>query len=235
MRIAFHLRDVLKRNLSGDAMQALSRLEDWYKRGASSSLEVPGAELAMELNTFFRFVRTELAYVYGGGESGLSYFLKTIDRRLAENPHADVQPLEQQFIDRALADAWTSAKRKYGPDADQWAKNARRSVADRKLGYFQSLDGFPSLDQDHDLNWPPLDGVDGGTVRSQAGQAYSQWVPLHEVDAALSILPIGPSERPDHPMRTVNYRPWARGELHAAPLSRTAVERYARSRVTLSP
>ena len=104
----------------------------------------------------------------------------------------------------------------------------------RKLGYFQSLDRFPSLDPRHDLNYPSLRCVDVGTVLSQSGQAYSQWVPLGEPDTALSILPIGPSERPDSPMRTVNYQRWANDELHAAPLSRAAVEKYAGSKVTLS-
>ncbi len=234
VRIGFHLRDVLNRDLSPEAMRALDQLEDWYKKGAAADLGVPGAELAMELNTFFRFISTDLAIVYGGGESGLSYFLKTVGRRLDGNPKAEVQPLEQQFVDNALAGAWNNARGKYGPDPKSWNANARRSVTGRRLGYFESLDGFPSLDPAHDLSYPPLRRIDGGTIASRTAQAYSQWVPLDDVDAARSILPIGPSERPDDPMRTVNTRGWAAGELHPAPLSRAAVEKYAVSTVVLS-
>ncbi len=234
VRIGFHLRDVLKRELSKEAALALDHLRPWYKRGGPSDLDVPGAELAMELNTFFRFVSTDLALIYGGGESGLSYFLKTVGRRIAEDPKAEIEPLEQEFIDRALADAWRRAGAKYRPDPQQWPRNARRAVTGRTLGYFQSLDGFPSLDQKQDLNVPALRCVDVGTILSQSGQAYSQWVPLADVDAAGSILPIGPSERPGSPMRTVNYDGWVKDELHAAPLSRGAVEKYARSKTVLS-
>jgi penicillin amidase len=235
VRIGYHLRDTLKRPLSAEAMRALVHLEEWYDRGAPSDLDVPGAELAMEVNTLFRLMSTDLAVVYGGGESGLSYFLKTVARRLADDPKADVEPLEQEFVDRALAAAWESAQRKYGRDPEAWNRQARRAVTDRKLGCFQSLDGFPSLDEAHDLNCPAIRCPDGATILSQTAQAYSQWVPLGDVDAALSNLPVGSSERPGDPMRTVNYESWASGRLHPAPLSRQAVERYARSRATLSP
>ena len=234
VRIGFHVRDVLKRELTPDATLALDHLQTWYKRGGPSDLDVPGAELVLELNTFFRMMATDLALIYGGGESGLSYFLKTVGRRLDENPKAEIEPLEQEFVDRALADAWRKTGAKYRGDPERWQRNARRAVTARKLGYFQSLDGFPSLDRRQDLNFPALRCVDVGTVLSQSGQAYSQWVPLGEVDTALSILPIGPSERPGSPMRTVNYDGWANDELHAAPLSRAAVEQYAGSKVTLS-
>ena len=46
----------------------------------------------MQLSTFFRFVTTDLAYVYGGGESGLAHFLKTVAGRLEADPQADISP-----------------------------------------------------------------------------------------------------------------------------------------------
>jgi len=233
VRIGLHLRNVLQSELSPEADLALERLEPWYRQGASSNLEVPGAELAMELNTFFRFLRTDLALIYGGGESGLSYFLKTVGRRLDADPKAEIRPLEREFIDSALRDAWLSAQRKYRDEPEQWLARAQAQVAARKLGYFQSLDDFPSLDERYDLSCPSLPCIDGGTIRSQSGQAYSQWVPLHDVDAALSILPPGSSERPESASRTVNTRAWAVGQLHPAPLSRTAVERHAVARHVL--
>jgi acyl-homoserine lactone acylase PvdQ len=90
VRLGLHLRDELKRELSADAREALAHLEPWYRAGASTSLFEPGAELAVELNTFFRIMSTDLALVYGGGESGLAYFLKTATTRLQRDPRADL-------------------------------------------------------------------------------------------------------------------------------------------------
>lgn len=235
VRLGLHLRDGLGRELSAEAGQALERLEGWYEKGASSGLDVPGAELATEINTMFRFVTTELAYVYGGGDSGLSRFLKTVGRRLDENARAAIEPLEEEYVDRMLSGAWQSAVRKYGRDPEKWNALARLAVTERRLGYFESLDGFPSLDPAQDLALPSLRCVDGQTILSQGAQSYTQWVPLGDVDGALSLLPLGSSERVGDPMRTVNRDSWAAGELHPAPLSREAVERYARSKTVLVP
>ncbi len=235
VRIGYHMRDQLKIDLSPKTRRALSYLEDWYGQGAPSDLTVPGAELALQINTMFRFVNTELAFVYGGGDSGLSRFLKTMDKRLDADPKAEIQSMEQQYIDRLLADAWDNCQRTFGPDLDEWNAKARRDVTDRRLGYYQSLDGFPSLDEQHDLNVPALICPDGATVFSQGAQAYVQWVPLARVDNARSLLPPGPSERPDDPMRTVNVQAWARGELNPAPLSREAVQRITQSKQVLLP
>ncbi|MHC4399882.1 MAG: penicillin acylase family protein [Planctomycetota bacterium] len=235
VRIGLHLRDVLERDLSPAAVQALARLEDWHEQGGPCDLKVPGAEVAVEINTLFRFVNAELALVYGGGESGLSYAMKTVAKRLDEDPEAEIRPLEQQFVDQALAAAWNEAQRKYGRNPNGWNRQARRMVTDRTLGFFTSLDGFPSLDEAHDLSFPPLYCLDGATILSQTAQAYSQWVPLGDVDTARSNLPVGPSERLDSPMRTVNFDTWASADLHPAPISRDGVERYAQSRATLLP
>jgi acyl-homoserine lactone acylase PvdQ len=122
-----------------------------------------------------------------------------------------------------------------GREPEGWNDAAKRQLAQRKLGYYESLDGFPSLDGNHDMDCPALSCTDGATVFSQAAQAYVQWVPLADVDQARSLLPPGPSERPDSPMRSVNVRAWARGELNPAPLSREAVERVARVKRALVP
>jgi penicillin G amidase len=230
VRVGLHLRDRLKRSLPDDALRALTMLGPWHSAGASSSLASSGAEVAMELNTFFRFVSTELAFVYGGGESGLAYFLKTIGARLDRDPGADVSALEEAFIAGSLASAWQSATQKYGPDPAAWNRKAREAVAARRLGSHESLDGFPSLDRSLDVAMPPLTVVDGGTIASQAAQSYTQFVPMHDPDQAMTVLPIGQSERPGAPSRTVTMKLWAEGRLHPAPLSRVKVEALAVSR-----
>ena len=234
-RVGYHLRDVLKRELSEEALWALEHMESWYAAGGPSSLDCPGAEVATQINTMFRIMQTDLATVYGGGDSGLSRFVKTVNQRLAKDAKADISELEQDFVDTALAHAWNTSSRDYGRDPKSWNETARRQVTERKLGYYVSLDGFPTLDEDLDISVPALRCVDGATVFSQAAQAYVQWVPLAAVDTARSLLPPGSSERPDDRMRTVNVESWAKGELHPAPITRKAVERFAKGSKTLLP
>ena len=235
LRIGYQVRDVTQEDLSKEARLALEHLQSWYEDGSPMRLEVPGAALAMEINTQFRFVNTELAFIYGGGDSGLSHFLKTVSKRLDANPKAEITELERTYVDQLLADAWSSAVSKYGRDPQQWSDVARKQVTARTLSYYGSLDGFPSLSSTHDLPLPPLSCVDGATVFSQAAQAYVQWVPLANVDEARSLLPPGSAESPENVMRTANVEGWVRGELHPAPLSRMAVERIATTRRTLTP
>jgi penicillin G amidase len=225
--IGLHLRDALEEAFTDQARQALARLEPWYRAGASSALTSTGAELALELNTFFRVMNTDLAQVYGGGEGGLSYFLKTATARIKRDPKAQFSPQERHFIEQALSGAWLSARQKYGADPDSWNLKAIEAVRQRKLGYFESLDGFPSVEPKHDLAFPSLRVIDGGTIASQAAQSYTQWVPMHDPDQAMSILPIGQSERPDSPARLSTLELWSEGRLHPAPLSRKKVETLA--------
>ncbi len=235
VRIAFHLRDVLRVELSRESELALEQLEPWLAAGAPSDLQVPGAALATLLNTQFRFANTDLAYVYGGGESGLTRFLKTVTSRLDANPHAEITDMERVYVDQLLHDAWLAAADQYGWDPAAWDIFAQQDVTRRVLSYYGSLDGFPSLDRQRDLRLPALRCVDGATIFSQAAQAYVQWVPLEAVDEAASLLPPGPSEDPDSPQRTVNVEAWQEGLLHPAPLSRSAVEAIAVSQELLRP
>jgi acyl-homoserine lactone acylase PvdQ len=70
------------------------------------------------LNTFFRVVATDLAFICGGGESGLAYFLKTTTARVqhASHPTPKLTALEADYINQSLASAWQQAVDKYGTD-----------------------------------------------------------------------------------------------------------------------
>ncbi len=234
VRLGFHLLDTLKRNLSLDAIAALAHLEKWYESGASVDLNQPGAALALEMDTSFRFVNTPLTERHGGGLSGLASFLTDTAARIVKDPKAPLDTIEEEFVDNALAQAWRRANQLWGPDVERWDERARARVRQRKLGYYASLDGFGSLDPSRDVQVPGLGCVDGNTIRSQGAQAYTQWVPLHDIDTAQSLLPIGASERIDDPSRLSSYADWEKGVLHPAPLSRTAVEKIARSRRVVS-
>lgn len=237
VRLGLHLRDVQKRALSAEARRALDVLEPWYRAGASMSLAADGSALAQELNTFFRFVSTPLAFVYGGGESGLAYFLKSATARIDRDPHAKLSAPEQDFIDEALGAAWQSCVARDGADPGTWQAAARAAVQRRRLGYHESLDGFPSLDPAQAVALPALAVTDGGTISCQTSQSYTQWVPMHDPDLAESLLPIGQSERPGDPARTSTLALWAEGRLHPAPLSRAKVEALGVTRkvVTIEP
>ena len=110
---------------------------------------------------------------------------------------------------------------------------SKRTSNNRTIGYFEGLDGFLSLDPRWDIQQPYLPVTDTGTIWSQGGQSYTQYVPMHDPDSAMTILPIGPSERPDSPFRFSTLADWSRGELHPAPLSRAAVEDIAVMRTAL--
>jgi penicillin G amidase len=234
VRAGLHLRDRLKRTLSPDASQALQLLDAWFAHGAKSDLNEAGCALAGEINTFFRFVNTPLAGKFGGGETGLSRFLRDLEGRLAGNPPVELDREEQDFIDQALALAWQSARQQWGDNPERWNQNARDQVRRRRLGWFDSLDGFGSLAAAGDLTMPGLTCVDGGTLKSQAAQSYTQFVPLHDIDSARSLLPPGHADSAEARARTSTLDEWANGELHPAPLSRKAVSQIAAETVVLS-
>jgi penicillin amidase len=227
VRLGLHLREADPMWLSNHALKALEVLEPWLNEGASSDLNSEGAELATRISTFFRFTATPLALSYGGGESGLARFLKDVPTRMADDAGAEFDEDECLFIDQLLSDAWNAQQS--GGDA-----RGRGAVQRRRLGWFEGLDGFGSLDPSNDLPQPGITCLDGQTIKSQAAQSYTQWVPLDAVDSAMTICPIGHSDRPDSPWRTSTMELWAEGKLHAAPLSREAVEKITVERVVLS-
>ena len=227
VRIGLHLRDGLKRPLSDDATAALQQLEGWYQRGAKSDLTEDGGALAGEINSEFRPRGSPLAEKYGGGDPGCRMFLETVRARIAKNPQAEVSADEQRWIDNTLAAAWQSAKKHYGAEPAKWKEQAQARVKQIRRGYLDSLDGFGSLDPAHDLTTPALTCVDGSTINSQSSQSYTHYVPLHDVDTAQSLLPLGPSERPGNPWLEAT-RVWGRG--CTPPLSRKAVTKSPAAR-----
>ncbi|MCC6231430.1 MAG: penicillin acylase family protein, partial [Verrucomicrobiales bacterium] len=221
VRLGLWLRETSPDRLSAEARQALEVLEPWWKAGASSDLRSPGSDLATRLSTFFRFVSTPLAREFGGGESGLSRFLKDAVRRTEAKPPKALSEDAVVFVDRTLAEAWRG----------QAGRDARAGASKpAPLGWMDTLDGLGSLDSRLDLAVPGITCLDGQTLHSQAAQSYTQWVPLHDVDSARSLCPVGHSDRPDGKWRTSTMELWGTGELHAAPLGRTAVERLTVSR-----
>lgn len=232
VRLGLHLRDTHQGGLSEAATSALGVLDKWFKAGASSDLKSDGAALAARISTFFRLTATPLAQKFGGGESGLARFLKDASSRIAADPKAKFSEVEWRFIDTVLASAW--AGRPGESIRGVPAQRARGTPPATTLGWFDSLDGFGSLDTAEDLAQPALTCVDGQTIHSQAAQSYTQWVPLHDVDSAQTICPIGHSDRPESRYGKSTVSLWAGAKLHPAPLSRAAVEGITTERLTLA-
>lgn len=233
VRLGLHLRDAQPGVLSEASLKALAALEKWLAAGASSDLTSENAELATRLSTFFRFVVTPLARKYGGGESGLARFLKDASSRISKDPQTRFDHDECAFLDRVLSEAWSAGAPIGGRNSRTQA--TRTGAPSPSLGWFDSLDGFGSLDRAHDLSPPGITCLDGQTIHCQSAQSYTQWVPLDDVDSAQTICPVGHSDRPDGPYRASTFALWGAAKLHPAPLSRNAVERITAERTRLFP
>ncbi len=229
VRLGFHLRDVLREELSPKAARALDHLEHWYRAGADSNTRVRGTELVNAMRFTFRRNVFPLADIYGGGVTGLAHFAQTISKRFLNNSNSkpEVTAEEKHFVNQVLATGWNQCVAKYGPNPEAWFSKAAEARQSEVLGYYTSLEHFPSLDPRFDVTAPNLRVTDGGTIWSQRAQSYTQYVPLHDTDSAKSILPMGLSERPRSPYRFSTVGGWATGELHPAPLSRDKVDEIA--------
>jgi hypothetical protein len=235
VRLGLHLRDNQPGALSEPSLKALAALEKWLAAGASSDLKSEHADLATRLSTFFRFVVTPLARKYGGGESGLARFLRDASARVSKEPKARFDTDECGFIDRVLAEAWSAGDSTGTSRGNSRARGTRTSPQSPPLGWFESLDGFGSLEPAQDLSRPSISCLDGQSIHCQSAQSYTQWVPLDDVDSAQTICPIGHSDRPDGRYRVSTMELWGEAKLHPAPLSRKAVERITAERMRILP
>ncbi len=233
VRLGYKIMKGSPRRLSDNSKRALRHLHSWHENGARTDMSVPGTELVNEMNVIFRGGVFGLVSKYGGGVSGLASFAKTVRARDIAKPDSTVPEDERVFVDTVLDQAWARTQSKYGSDSNLWHTLAVESLCRQTLGYMESLDGFPSLDHQFDVNVPLLTTIDGSTVLSQKAQSYTQFVPLHDVDQSLSILPIGSSDSPSNAYRFSTYGDWSRGRLHSAPLSHDAVSKIAVSQEVL--
>jgi hypothetical protein len=230
-----HLREAQPGVLSEASLKALEVLEKWLKSGASSDLKSEHAQLATRLSTFFRFVVTPLARKYGGGESGLARFLKAASTKMNQDSNARFDEDECGFIDRVLAEAWEAERGAARIERPARAPETEGGTKSLPLAWFDSLDGFGTLNAANDLAARGITCLDGQTIHCQSAQSYTQWVPLHDTDSAQTVCPIGHSDRPDNRYRTTTMELWADARLHPAPLSRQAVERITVERRRLLP
>ena len=229
VRFGYHLRDVQKYPLEDETLLALKYLEHWRAAGAKLEMTVKGTEILNLMPMAFRR-NFAAAVTYGGGLSGLTNMLQTIDARIAKDSKASLTDDEADYVNLILRAAWRYGKGNYGDDPDQWHRLANDRLTQSKLGYFATLDGFGSLDPEKDVSYPPLTCIDGGTILSQKAQSYTQFVPMSDPDNALALLPIGSAEHPESPYRLTGYELWSQSKLRPAPLSRKKLEPLIESR-----
>jgi len=239
VRLGYHIRDVMQAPLSVNAVKVLRHLEPWHRAGSRMDNRIPGTALMKVMPWVFEKQLDELVTTYASDEyrsagSNLGVWFDMIFARLDKNSTAALNDAEREFIDRILANAWDKAVSTYGPDPSSWHSEAVEQYRQHRLQYYLDLDGFPSLDPALDVPEPDLYDNERLTLLSQQGQSYSQSVSLHDPDAAVTLEPIGPSERPASPYRLSTYQLWAEGKFHPAPLSREAVQKIATQRIDLS-
>ncbi len=238
VEIGLSLRD---RNvaLSADAMKALEVLELWHAAGARSAKDQPGYPVAASIDLMFRIVQTSLSLEYGGGQSGLVKFLRDISDKMDTDAYVPTDDVIS-YIDSNLAQAWRSGRNTITDARSQEApqRGARgaqeASPGAKRLEYFATLYGLGSLNPTRDVPVPELTCTDVNTIRSQEGQAFSMWVPLHDVDSALSVLPVSNTENPDDDHYLAYLDAWSSGDMHPAPITRAAVEKIAVKSVVLN-
>jgi penicillin amidase len=231
--LGYYIRDKQKAELSEAALEALKYLESWHERGSHMDNRIRGTALASNIDTMFRIGNTELAADYGGGQTGLCRFLSSMTRRIEQDSQASLDEREIQYIDSVLSNAWRTTQR-LGRDAEQWTSLYQRSITRQKLLFHGSLDGFSSLDGQFDIEKPALYCTDGDTILSQQSQSYTQFVPMNNPDLAMTILPVGESEIPGSAGYADLKDDWAQGKLHPAPLTREAVDKITKNKITLS-
>ncbi|MCC5828779.1 MAG: penicillin acylase family protein [Phycisphaeraceae bacterium] len=240
VRLAIHLRDRMEHEFNPDASRALRALDAWYRAGARSDLRQPHAQFAAEINLMFRPPQTPLAARWGGGQGGLSLWLRHAIKRIEENPAARLDRDEIAYIEQVLTECWRRTRqagegRGEAPARGRGDPGIRAPGHPRIMGWFDNLAGFGSLEERGDLAIPRLRAFDQNTILSQPGQSYTQFVPLHDVDQAQSLLPPGHRDRGPAEQRGINIHPWAEAQLRPAPMSREAVNRIAASTRELTP
>jgi penicillin amidase len=175
-----------------------------------------------------------LTALYGGGEGGLSHWLKNLKQRLDRDAQAVPNQEEIDYINTSLATAYDTVVRNYGADPAAWQNRFASVSGAATVPYHGTLEGFGTLDRRYDPVFTGLLDIDGGTLWSQKSQSYSQWVNLGDINSSLSLLPVGLSEDPASPHFKDQGALWVTGDLHPAPLDESIVESLAEKTTLLT-
>ena len=233
------LRDALEAmdaagQLSGKAKSTLEALRLWKNQLTMSDPVTPLASnfARMSASQFRNLNYPELACVWGGGEPGISHFLKDIDRGEHD---VTAHPDSQKFLIDMAALVWDSHGKP--GTADSWSAKPFPHQVKYQSNFFCKTTGIGdepcSLDNAHQFV-QPVDVEYIGTILSQPGNSYSQLVNFADLQASRAVFPPGASEDPASEWFKVQTPTWAAGELAVAPTALETVLGDAVESVNLS-
>jgi penicillin amidase len=181
---------------------------------------------------FRNLVYPELACVWGGGQPGLSHFLKDIDRGAHD---VATHPASQTYLVDMAAAAWDAAGKPGDPST--WPVAHNTFEVKYQANFFCQDDGSMSpcpLDDAQSFS-VPLDVAYVGTILSQPGNSYSQLVDFSAIESSRAVMPPGASENPESPWFDNQLELWKAGELAPAPTALDTVIAEAVESVELTP
>ncbi len=230
VKMAIYAEDVLGYSFSPTSQTALSYLRTWYGNGAKShsdELYWPLAE-SVSVSPFFKNNAYNIVQLYRPDDSGMVAWFKNVDHNLTTN--LGLAPNELQLLDDLLADALTTAHANYGNVPAQWNAAYAIKPGDGRFRFHYYDPISPGNDASaiggntynvtiDNLLYPNLD-----TIGAMRGQSYSQFIDFSTPDSALALSPITVTDDPNSPYYLAQQSLYENHQLHAAPLSRSAVE-----------
>lgn len=194
VQLGLYLRDVQSSwKLSAEAESALVELEPWWLAGARMDGSHPAAALAWMLDSTFHVgdASSFLRETYGGGENGLTLFLKLNLQKAAAN--APLGPEEAAYVDQTLAAAWLAASA-IGPSTS-WPSWYQSQVLTFEVDNWKTLEDLvPPSGSASPLVVGPAPCNDHGALSTTSDQAYTQVTEPGSGAMARSLLPPGASE-----------------------------------------
>lgn len=217
VQLGLTLRKVAPKAFSADSHAVLDNLEDWADHG-SMLVGDPEPYVAANVLTSFRSgeAGTALTEAFYSGEGGMTYFLDTMEAKLADNPKYVPSRDVFAYLDTIFSDAADALDLTEDERTEAW-----KELGVLDLNLYTTFAGA-DLDTGEVVTTDPLQCHWKATIWSQSAQSYSQYVDFGGVDG--SMKPPGQSERRDHPWYTTELDLWADGRFKPAPLSTTGVK-----------
>ncbi len=227
------------------AGKVLAALDAFIDAGGELRHTNPYAPLVNELIGTLPFtirpvVNPAVGCLYGGGEGGANFFLKSF---VADPDGVLGVPAVASYVVAEAVRAWDTVGASKSADVSTWRAPVTVPPFTVLHQYNQfcppSLTGKCSLDPSADVS-VPLDGAFGITLLSSHGSSGTGTVDFGAVDAAVSLVPLGVTELPTSPFYTASVTAWLAGDAGdatstpSAPLGREAIDLLTVTTTTLT-
>jgi acyl-homoserine lactone acylase PvdQ len=229
-----YLRDVQGYPLSANAQLGLRSLIAWQQAGAHMDVTAGGVAVAHFLRRTLRddWAGPSLLAAHGGGEAGMSHFLRSAIHKITSVPPQNLAADEAAAVAYTLDEAQSSLPAAAGTSSasmllwyqDQFLLGTPSPTTGEPFAYGKQQEGFPAWDPTLSLSFGPLLASDGATNLSQKADSFTQFVRPGLTDGASSVLPLGISEHRTSPHFTDQRTLWESGQLKAAPWTLAGVQ-----------